>query len=337
MELSIIIPCYRVAQYVAECLESVCGLPPEQVEIVCIDDGSPDGSGEILAGYAARYPHLRVYAHARNQGLSAARNTGLDHARGAYVLFLDSDDMLRATAVLPLLEEAKIQNLDILQAGYERFEDGSGRPLPTPTQANRTGVMTGDACFAEQSAAGTFEPMTVLRLYRRAFLLEHSLRMEEGALFEDELFTAPAFLCARRVQVTDTVLYRYRLRAEGIMDGFRRSADWCAHYLSIARKLRWHCDGLPGTAGSAALRRRAEEIALSIPKNMAAYRLEGEVRQAAMDFLRANRKEIAGFAAGSTAAVIRAQGVLLRASIPIFLALYGVASGNRWLERRDGK
>ncbi len=327
MRLTIIIPCYRVEAYLPACLDSVCGLPPEQVEILCVDDASPDGVGAMLAGYAGRQGNLRVHTHAENRGLSAARNTGLACARGEYVLFLDSDDLLQTEAVMPLLAQAREKRLDILQAAYACFEDGTGAPMPAPPMARATSVTTGDACFARMCAEKAYEPMTVIRLYRRTFLAERGIRMAEGFLFEDELFTAEAFLRAERVQVSDALLYRYRQRADSIMGGFRKSADWCVHYLRVVRRLVAMSEAEQPTPGQRALRKRAAAIALSIPKNIAAYGLAGEVRAQALAFTRAHRAEIARLAQGSGSASLRAQGALLRASLPLFLRMYARLSG----------
>ena len=322
MLLSIIIPCYRVAPYLAACLDSVCCLPPSDVEILCVDDACPEESGAIAAAYAARHAHLRVLTHAENRGLSAARNTGLAQAQGEYILFLDGDDLLCADALPSLLAQASTGALDMLQAAYACFEDGTGRPLPTPSMPAPTPVLTGDACFAAQCAAGRFEPLTVIRLYRRAFLDAHQLRMAEGFLFEDELFTAPAFLLAERVQVSDALLYRYRRRPGSIMDGFRASVDWCTHYLRIVKRLMAQSDTAHPTPGHRALRRRAVAIALSIPKNIAAYRLTGAVRLQALAFVRAHRAQILRWALRFGSPAQRAQALLLRCSLGLFLRLY---------------
>lgn len=330
MELSVIVPCYRVAAYLPACLDSACALPAERAEILCVNDASPDESGTILAEYAARYPHLRVLTHAENRGLSAARNTGLDQARGEYVLFLDSDDLLCADAALRLAGQARQNRLDILQAAYMLFADAPdpadfARELPAPPMARATGVLAGDACLAELCARGTFEPMTVIRLYHRAFLEEHALRMTEGFLFEDELFTAPAFLRAQRTQVSEELLYRYRQRAGGIMGGFAASADWCAHYLRIAGRLTALCRADAPTPGQRALRKRAASIALSIPKNIEAYGLSGTVRDEAIGFARAHVKEIANLALRCGRAALAAQGALLWLSPAGFMRVYGLA------------
>ena len=325
--LTVVIPCYRVAAYLPACLDSACALPPDRTEILCVNDASPDACGAILAEYAARHAHLRVLTHGENRGLSAARNTGLDQARGEYVLFLDSDDLLRAEAAARLARQARENRLDIVQAAYTLFEDGANEDLPAPRLARPTVVTTGDACLAEQCAQRTFEPMTVIRLYRRAFLRENALRMAEGFLFEDELFTAPAFLLAERVQVSREPLYRYRQRAGGIMGGFAASAGWCAHYLRVAERLTALCEAGPPSPGRRALRRRAASIALSIPKNIVAHRLAGGVRREAMGFMRAHAGEIAGRAARSGSTVLWAQGALLRVWPGAFIRAYRLLRG----------
>ncbi len=337
MELSIIIPCYCVAEYLPACLESVCRLPQETVEILCVDDASPDGCAGILADYAARYPHIHVHTHPKNRGLSAARNTGLAYATGDYVLFVDSDDILRTEMVLPLLARAQSGGLDILQAAYSRFEDGTNRELPVPPRPKPTAVLLGDVCFAQLCAQRTYEPMTVLRFYRNAFLEENGLRMAEGFLFEDELFTAPAMLRARRIQVLDTVFYRYRQRAGGIMAGFQKSANWCLHYLQIAQLLHGRYERMRPTPGRNALRRRAAEIALSIPKNIAAYRLKGDVRKQAIRFLRVNRAEIVHIAWAGESTGLRVQAALLSLSLPLYLGLYYLLSGRQWIRKQGRK
>jgi len=322
MELTVIIPCYRVEEYLPACLDSACGLPAGSVEILCVDDASPDGCGAILADYEARNPHLRVLTHAENRGLSAARNTGLDAAKGEYALFLDGDDLLYADVAMELARQARETRLDILQAAYSFFAHGSGQKLPSSRTATSTGVLSGDACLAQQCARRAFEPMTVIRLYRLAFLRENGLHMDEGLLFEDELFTASAFLCAARAQVSEKMLYRYRQRDGSIMSGFASSSQWCEHYLRVTERLTALCE--PPSPGRRAMRRRAASIALSIPKNITAHRLSGEVRRDAQAFARKHAREIARYAMKSGSAALWAQGALMRVSPEAFRRTYAL-------------
>ena len=98
MFLSFIVPVYNVEKYLGECLDSLLDQDIDQsdYEIVCVNDGSTDGSPEILAGYAQRHPNIRVVTK-ENGGLPAARNTGVDHSRGDYIWHVDSDDFVRET------------------------------------------------------------------------------------------------------------------------------------------------------------------------------------------------------------------------------------------------
>ena len=100
--LGIVVPAYDVADYLPACLDSILAQSHDQLDVVVVDDGSPDASGEIAEQYAARDPRVRV-VHIDNRGLGAARNEGLRHVRGDYVGFADSDDVVPPTAYAALV------------------------------------------------------------------------------------------------------------------------------------------------------------------------------------------------------------------------------------------
>ena len=126
MQLSVVIPFYQVEKYIGACLDALAALPAEESEILLVDDCGRDGSAAIAAAYCAAHPNARVIRRAQNGGLSAARNTGLDAARGEYVYFLDSDDVLRAEALWRLTQAAREKQLDIAKARL-LFERRNGR------------------------------------------------------------------------------------------------------------------------------------------------------------------------------------------------------------------
>lgn len=320
MLLSVIVPCYQVESYIADCLDSLCALPAEEAEILLVDDCGRDQTLAICRRYCAQHPAMRVIERACNGGLSAARNSGLDVAQGEYVFFLDSDDICDAAVLLRLAREAKAQALDVLKARFVSFDDATGATLPGSCVPEATDVLTGDALFAAQCRANTYEPMVWQCLYRRGFLLAHGLRMEDGFLFEDELFQTPALLAAHRTRMAPECLVRYRQRPGSIMKSFHKSADWCAHYLAICRQLSTLC--VKDTPGTRMLRRRIGQIALNVAKNIAAYGLEGDVRTQAQAFVGENRRELSGFACASGDPFVMAQGWLLRAWPSLFLRLY---------------
>ena len=214
MFFSIIIPVYNVEPYLRECLDSVLAQTFPDWEAVCVDDGSTDGSAAILADYAARDSRIRIVTQP-NGGLSAARNTGLDYARGDYILFLDSDDWLGHKALEILNSQFSILNsqfqIDLLCFGGWR-----GHEEEKPTPATYT---TGWDYYNHQALAHHDFPFVcvVLRCYRRRFLEQNGLRFREGILHEDNHFTPRVCLAAQRVAVIADPLYHYRIREGSIM------------------------------------------------------------------------------------------------------------------------
>lgn len=214
MHFSIIIPVYNVEPYLRECLDSVLAQTCGDWEAVCVDDGSTDGSAAILAEYAARDSRFRIVTQP-NGGLSAARNTGLDHARGDYILFLDSDDWLENKALESINTQLSILNsqfqIDMLCFGGWR---GEQEERPTPATYS-----TGWDYYNHQALTHHDFPFVcvVLRCYRRQFLEQSRLRFREGILHEDNHFTPRACLAAGKVSVIPDALYHYRIREGSIM------------------------------------------------------------------------------------------------------------------------
>ena len=168
MQLSVVIPFYQVEKYIGACLAALAGLPAEESEILLVDDCGRDGSAAIAAAYCAAHPNARVIRRAQNGGLSAARNTGLDAARGEYVFFLDSDDVPRAEALWRLTQAAREKRLDMAKARFCFLNDETGE-LTDGAAIYPTDVLEGGALLAAQCQSGTYEPMVWQCVYRRAF------------------------------------------------------------------------------------------------------------------------------------------------------------------------
>ena len=321
MLLSVVIPFYHVEKYIGDCLTLAAQLPQDDCEILLVDDCGTDRSAEIAADFCARYPQMRIIRREKNGGLSAARNTGLAQATGEYVYFLDSDDLPEPQALLRLTCSAKALSLDVAKARFVFFDDETGCATPGPA-IGETAVLGGGALFAQQCGGNVYEPMVWQCVYRRTFLEENSLTMAEGLLFEDELFQAPALLAAERAAAFEMEILRYRQRAGSIMGSFAKSSRWCASYLEVCRRLRALSQTLEEGEAKAALNRRVGQIALSVAKNIAAYRLPPEIAREAMDFARRHRRELAGYALSSGDGMVAAQGALLALSVRLFLLAY---------------
>ena len=124
-ELSIIVPVYKVEKYLPKCIDSILAQTFRDFELLLIDDGSPDRCGEICDAYAARDRRIRVI-HQKNQGVSAARNAGLDAACGTYLSFLDSDDSFSPQLFERMISVQKSTHADVVVCGFSSFaEDGS--------------------------------------------------------------------------------------------------------------------------------------------------------------------------------------------------------------------
>jgi len=319
MLLSVVIPFYHVEKYIAQCLALSGRL--SDCEILLVDDCGSDASAQIAADFCALHDHARVIRREKNGGLSAARNTGLEQARGEYVYFLDSDDLPEPEALMDLVRQAKAQQLDVAKARFVFFDDETGEVTPGPAIPG-TDVMMGGELFALQCRAALYEPMVWQCVYRRSFLKENGLIMAEGLLFEDELFQAPCLMKAQRAAAFESVILRYRQRAGSIMGSFSKSSRWCQSYLEVCRRLSALAEKLEDGEAKRALKKRVGQIALSVAKNIPAYRLPEQIAEEAKAFLKENLKELAGYAMKSGDAVVAAQGLLLRVSPEGFLKLY---------------
>ncbi len=125
VSVSVIIPVYNVEKYLPKCLDSVVGQTYKNLEIICVNDGSPDNSDVILENYAKQDNRIKII-NQKNKGLSGARNTGIAEATGEYIVFLDSDDWLDADAITQAVSVAEKNNCDVVMWGYTReFADKS--------------------------------------------------------------------------------------------------------------------------------------------------------------------------------------------------------------------
>ena len=319
MLLSVVIPFYHVEKYIGDCLALAADIP--DCELLLVDDCGSDASAQIAADFCRTHENARIIRRRENGGLSAARNTGFAQAQGEYIYFLDSDDLPKAQALAALAMQAKEKQLDVGKARFVYFDDETGEETPGPA-IPATEVMPGGELFAMQCGLGLYEPMVWQCVYRRAFLQENNLLMAEGLLFEDELFQAPCLMKAQRTAAFEMEILRYRQRAGSIMGSFARSSRWCESYLQVCRRLNTLAQTLEEGAAKQALKKRVGQIALSVAKNIPAYRLPKQVAGEAKAFLKENLKELTGYALASGNRAVAAQGMLLRLSPGAFLALY---------------
>lgn len=210
---SIIIPVYNVEQYLKACLDTVVAQSYSDFEVICVNDGSTDGSKSILDEYAAKYSYISII-NQENKGLSAARNAGIRVAKGDYVFFLDSDDWIEPNTLKILADKQNGEDL-LCFNGRRYFEDGR---TETPDAGIVEDRLTGWEYYNKYALVSRkfHFVCTVLRLYRREYLLKNNLFFEEGIYHEDNLFTPLACYYAKSVKVIPDILYVYRIREGSI-------------------------------------------------------------------------------------------------------------------------
>jgi len=209
--LSLVIPVYNVAPFLAQCLDSLLAQTRPAEQIIIVDDGSTDDGPEILRAYAARCPAITVIRQ-DNQGLSGARNSGLARVTGDYLAFVDSDDFLAPDCCEKLLAQALAHDADIvLGNGWYHF-DGREADYPIYRDAPIDGVISGAAWLAERLARRNLLHMVWLHLYRTAFLRRHDFRFVPRLIHEDVIWTNQVLLAAQRVVSDAQPHYYYRIR-----------------------------------------------------------------------------------------------------------------------------
>lgn len=209
MKISIVIPIYNVEQYLEQCLSSILAQKYDDLEVICINDGSTDNSRKILSAWEARFPQIRAIDR-ENGGLSAARNTGLAYATGDYIVFVDSDDWVEPTLLNQLAKEASRE--DMICFACRKSDNGAIDTL-VPEQSD------GWSYYNRHALEHRTVPFVCVwqRCYRREFLIENDLHFREGILHEDNEFTPRACFRAKSVKVIPDVLYNYRVRPGSIM------------------------------------------------------------------------------------------------------------------------
>ena len=212
-EISVIVPVYKVETYLNSCVDSILNQSFSDLELILVDDGSPDNCGAICDEYAGKDSRVRVI-HQENQGLSCARNRGIDAARGRFLCFVDSDDLVAPDYCRMLYELLTGSDADFSVCGVCRFPDGE---VPAPVDAEDPGKITGREFLRmqlqQQSEFGVWN-----KLYRRE--LFEKIRFQPGKLNEDVIFSADLMKnCCRGAVISGRQLLFYRQREGGIVSG----------------------------------------------------------------------------------------------------------------------
>jgi glycosyltransferase involved in cell wall biosynthesis len=208
--VSVVVPVYNVRAYLAHCLESLLAQRGVELDIVVVDDGSTDGSGALADHYAAEETRVRV-VHTDNHGLGAARNEGIRHARGDYLGFADSDDVVPAGAYDVMLRSLERSGSDFATGSIAWWRSDGLREPPWMRRLHRP-ARAGSTAAEHPEVLG--DVFAWNKLFRRSFWEAAALSWPEGIRYEDQPTTTRAYL-AGRFDVLSEIVYHWRIRDDG--------------------------------------------------------------------------------------------------------------------------
>lgn len=216
--ISIVIPVHNVKQYLGECIDSVLGQTYTNLQIILVDDGSSDSSGLICDEYQQKDNRIEVI-HQPNGGLSKARNSGMNIAKGEYIYFLDSDDYIQPETIDLLLRAAMNENADVVFFdGKTFFSDCEPFKIKYDYERqSQYSALKGKEQLQKLLERDEYRTPVQMYFYKAAYLLSNNLSFKENILHEDELFS---FLCFEADGIFAHVnrpLYARRMRPKSIM------------------------------------------------------------------------------------------------------------------------
>ena len=230
-KVSVIIPVYKVQDYLEDCLESVRNQEYENIEIILVDDGSPDKCPEMCDVYAAKDTRIKV-VHKQNEGLGLTRNAGVDVCTGEYITFVDSDDRLDGNkAVSRLINMAVEKKADVVVGSFRRFSAKEDLGINVIHLKNDEDVMNPDFRFR-----GFYKYNHLAyawgKLYRKSFLLDNGLKHGAYTYAEDKAFNIKVYACRPKYAFVYESVYCYRVNEDSLT--FKYKKDLTEVWVAVA-------------------------------------------------------------------------------------------------------
>lgn len=214
-KISVIVPVYNVERFLERCLDSILSQTLEDIEVICVDDCSPDNSIGILERYRVRDSRVKVLRHSENKRQGGARNTALDVATGEYIGFIDSDDYIDSDFYQKLYDAAKEADADLAITGIIKHRKQVSRTVISFDLQQVFSDTNGK--FAACCCPPEFHPVN--KIYRRSMLSANNIRFQEKVMFEDVDFVARCIFYANKVVTVAGTSYRYIFNGESTVKG----------------------------------------------------------------------------------------------------------------------
>ena len=211
--VSVIVPAYNIQNYIRRCVDSIRNQTYSELEILLIDDGSTDDTGELCDEFAQQDERITVY-HKKNGGLSSARNYGIERAHGTYLSFIDADDWVKRDFIEVLYQNIKRANAELSIVGYSLIWD-NGKEKCT-TDENAYAVFNQDEAIHELFAQEKMGCMACQRLYHKSIF--EDIRFSEGKLFEDAAIALDVVKKCHTVVWSGQSKYYYYQRSDSIVN-----------------------------------------------------------------------------------------------------------------------
>ena len=216
MELSVIIPIYKTEEYISECVDSILDKASQNIEVILVDDGSPDNCPQICDEYAKKDSRIKV-VHKENGGLSSARNAGLKIAAGEYVTFVDSDDKIFSSAIPEIMEWIKSGGADIcFMKAVKLYPDGTQKDLGECIEGTQLRAQNSENAIKYLASRSKYPGSAWGKLFRRKFLIDNDLHFPYDRRYSEDLgFIRDCIRFAHTFDALDVLYYQYRQNREG--------------------------------------------------------------------------------------------------------------------------
>lgn len=220
VKVTVIIPGYNIELYLSQALESIVNQTLKEIDLILVDDGSTDKTGEIMDEYAGKYPNIRV-VHQENHGVGHARNVGLGLADGEFIYFIDGDDWVEPDTLEELYNCATKETLDMVLFNGDVFNEKERKNEINgffyTTKGTYPAIYEGGELFSRMLDFNEYRSVVALRFIRSEFIKKEHIRFMEGIIHEDEWFSLQTMLKSHRVKHIDKMYFHRRLRSGSIM------------------------------------------------------------------------------------------------------------------------
>ncbi|WP_454849800.1 glycosyltransferase family 2 protein [Rhizobium binxianense] len=252
-KISIIIPVFKTEKYLEKCIRSVMNQTLTDIEILCVDDCSPDGSSQIIRKLAAEDDRIKLLTHTRNLGLGGARNTAIRAASSPYIAGVDSDDYISPEMLERLWNETENQTIDVISFGFEQVDE-NGMRLSVSSPRSRTELN-------ENHSLNIFKltnPAFWNKLWRTDLYIANQIYFPNDVFYQDLATTPRIYAMAKTIKLLDFAPYHYLVRSDSvtytsspkhlmdfvkvfeILEGFlRRHGLWERYHVEYTETVDW--------------------------------------------------------------------------------------------------